>query len=170
MARHTVIRGGRSARRLTNWFASADDTDFTAIAAGAAILDQSFTGAIVAENAPFTIIRTVGQVAVQSDQVAAVEAGVVGFGGMVVQESARAGGVGNIPTPITEMGDEAFFLYQLAHYSGGPVEGQPIRVYSFDSRAARKVESGSAIVFTAENATNVGAIYSFWFRMLVKVH
>ena len=169
-------RGGgvvvsRGPRRQTLWIGSADDTAFTGLAAATALLDQSFTGVQVSGFAPFTVTRTVGLLAVRSDQEAALEAGMMALGCMVVREPARVIGVTAIPTPLAENLDDGWFVYQLGGWSGGANEGAPIRTYAFDSKAQRKVSDGDALVWVVENQ-NAGFAcdYQFRFRMLIKVH
>jgi len=51
------------------------------------------------------------------------------------------------------------------------VNGAPVSVFNFDSRGARKVEQGDAIVFTLENSDGAfGFEYWLQFRMLIKLH
>ncbi len=96
------------------------------------------------------------------------------IGGMVVQETARAAGIASLPTPISEEFDDQFFLYQgffagANSSAGTQIDG--IRVYPFDSKAQRRVESGQAVVFTVENASaGAGLFYTWKFRMLIKLH
>jgi len=159
------------ARRQTEWLGSAGFTVATAIAAATRILDQSFTGAQVSAITPFTIIRTVGTIYVRGDQVAADEFAMLGYGGMIVRESARAAGAGSIPTPITEIPDDGWFLFGTAAAASGPISGAPVHVYHFDSRASRKVQDGQAIVFTVENSDGAFGLEYWWnFRILVKTH
>ena len=159
------------ARRQTQWLGSADFSTWTALAASTVILDQALTGAQVASIVPFTVVRMVGQLAVKSDQVAATEEATMGAGAMIVREPARIGGIGNVPTPISEMDDDGWFFYQLGSASADAVGGAPVSVYDFDSHGQRKVEDGDAIVWTVENADAAnGLLYSFWFRLLFKVH
>ncbi len=172
MARRSAVGTFRAQqRRQTEWIGSADFTGFTTLGVGSVVLDQNLTGAQVSAISPFTIVRTVGLFAIKSDQVVAAEEGMAATGAMVVQEAARVAGVASIPTPIAEIGDDAWFSFQLGAWSGGPIEGGPVRTYHFDSRAQRKVEDGDAVVWTVENSDGAFALqYSLWFRMLIKVH
>jgi len=169
MAHRQFARSGQ--RRATEWLASADQTSAQDLAASTVAIDQALTGAQVSAISPFTITRTVGMVAVAGDQVAALEFPLMAIGAMVVRETARAGGVGNVPTPITEEGDDGWFLYLTAAASSGTLNGAPASIFQFDSRAQRKVEDGDAVVWTVENSDSAAAI-SYWlkFRMLIKVH
>ena len=129
MAHRRSTSFARGPRRKTMWIGSADETGWTSLAAATVILDQAFTGAQVSAFAPFTIVRSVGQLAVKGDQFAADEQATMAMGGMVVREAARVGGVGNVPTPITEILDDGWFLYQIASASSSGVTGQPQSVY-----------------------------------------
>ena len=174
MARGHVVLPRRGQRRATTWIPSADSTDIQALAAGGVVLDQDFSGAQVDATGPFTITRTVGYIAVATDQAAATEFPFGAVGCMVVQEVARVGGVGNVPTPISEEGDDQWFVYQGFATGGIFVTGgmAPFQyVFPFDSRAQRKVEEGQAIVWTVENASATdGLNYILKFRMLIKRH
>jgi len=166
----------RAPRRATEWVASADIDVGTQLNGTAGVLDQSLTGAQVSLLAPFTIVRTVGFVAVKSDQVAATESFIGALGALVVTESARVAGVASIPTPVTEMSDEMWFLFQ--GFQGGieflDATGTQngYRIFHFDSKAQRKVQDGEAIVFMLENGAASGVGLQFWlqFRMLLKTH
>ena len=109
--------------------------------------------------------------AVRTDDDTAAEVGVCAVGSMVVREPARVAGIASLPTPLAENVDDGWYVYQLGGWSGGPIEGEPIRTYQFDSRAQRKVEDGDALVWTLENQSAVfGLSYMLRFRMLIKVH
>ena len=180
MADRVVRRRGaaiisRGPRRKTIWVASADVSATTALAAGAAILDQSLTGAQVSSFGPFTIVRTVGMLLVNSDQIAAGESPFGAFGGVVVSEQARAAGVVSIPTPITEEDSDLWFVYQtfMTNVGFGDATGfaNTANVFAFDSRAQRKVQDGDAVCFLLENASAAhGVDFILKFRMLLKVH
>jgi len=172
MARHFPRGAGMArSRRQTFWIGSANFNAFRNLALNGVAVDQDLLGAVAGALSPFTITRTVGFLALKSDQVAAAEEGTFAVGGMVVKETARAAGVASLPTPIIEMDDDGWFLYQQGSFSGGPIEGAPVRNFAFDSRAQRKVEDGDAVVFMVENASAAaGCDYDFWFRMLIKLH
>ena len=112
---------------------------------------------------------------VRSDQQAATEDpfGAVGFA--VVTEQARAAGAGSLPAPISAEGSDAFFMYQ--HIYAGIRFGTAVglaheaRVFEFDSRAMRKVETSDAIVMLIENASALHAmVYILKYRILIKLH
>ncbi len=163
----------RGQRRATEWIGSADSTAVSSLAAGAGVLNQSF--AFSAE--PATVVRTRGSLWVASDQVAATEEPFGALGFIVVRDAAFSAGVASIPTPITEEGDDGWFLWQafLASFQagGGTYTGdvnQYVR-YDFDSKAQRKVQDGDTVVVMLENASSTaGLSYFIKFRMLVKLH
>ena len=84
--------GLRGQRRATEWFASANVTGVTTLAAASFLFSQSLTAAELAKR-PFTVTRTVGSIWVRSDQVANTEDpfGAIGF--RVVSEKAIATGL-----------------------------------------------------------------------------
>ena len=154
--------------RQTVWIGSNNSNTFGTLAANGVVIDQSL---VAVGLAPFTITRTVGVLVVKSDQVAAAEEGTVGLGAMLVREPALAIGITAVPTPLIEMDDDGWFLFQMGSFSGGPIEGAPVRSYPFDSRAQRKVVDGDAVIWTLENASaTAGCEYDLWFRMLIKLH
>ncbi len=159
----------RSPARLTEWFGSADITAMTALPAASFVFDQSLTTAEKAKR-PFTITRVVGVVFAQSDQVGAQEDpfGAVGF--MVVSEKASTLGATALPDPITEESSDEWFAYQYWGTNGGPIAGQPMAAFPFDSRGQRKVGDGEDVVIMVANANAAhGAQFRVKFRMLVKL-
>ena len=162
-------------RRKTFWLSSADSVGTQGLAAGAVVLDQSFTEAQSSAFAPFTIVRTIGWFALRPDQNAADEDPFGAVGSMVVKGTALTAGIGSVPTPITEEADDGWFVYQafIAGVMFGDSTGfaDLTKVFHFDSKAQRKVEDGDAIVWTVENASSShGLEYALKFRMLIKLH
>ncbi len=161
-------------KRKTFWVASGDITGGTALAAGAAILDQSITWSD--ELGPATIVRTRGTLWVSVDQIAATEEpfGAIGFS--VVKNAAAVAGVASVPTPITEESDDSFFLWQafcasIRLSSAVGITFPSFERYDLDSKAQRKIQQGDTIVATLENANaTAGLIYILKFRMLIKTN
>ena len=161
---------GRAERRKSEWVASVDATQTSALAAGAAVLDQT-----LAQLEPVTILRTRGLLFISSDQVASNEEQFGALGMAVVSTPAATAGVASIPTPITEEFSDLWFLY--AYFAtansvgGGAGTGVPVTngmVFPFDSKAQRKVVSDESIVVTLENASAAfGLEYLIKFRMLL---
>ena len=107
--RRTFMRGG-VARRESSWFFFAPaQTTFTATGG---TLVYTFNAAALALR-PFTIVRTHFYVAIESDQIVASEIEVGGWSMGVVTEQATAVGVSAVPTPITDLGSDEFFVHQL---------------------------------------------------------
>jgi len=158
-------------RRLTEWGGSADVTTSTVLAAATAVLDQSFSQAILSEIVPATIVRVRGELWVASDQASASEEPFGALGFAVVQQPANAAGVGSIPTPIAEELDDVWFVYQAFQTYFATGQGVVWQRYSFESKAMRKLEDGDAIVIVLENAhATMGLEYILKFRTLFKLH
>ena len=162
----------RGPRRETIWTSSADITITTPIAAGGISFLSSLNAAALALR-PFTILRTRGIFSLISDQVSAAEAPFGAMGIAVVSDQASAAGLASLPSPIIEESSDLWFVYQfgaaeMSVLTSGMNQAQ---VYSFDSRAMRKVEDGEDIVVMVENASSLhGFNFIVKFRMLYKLH
>ncbi len=114
MARNRVVRrsfrgGSRSPGRLTDWFGFPFATDSTVLAASSFVIAGSLAAGGLAKR-PFTITRTIGTFAIYSDQAGALEHPFAALGGMVVSEKAVATGATAVPDPVTQVGDDEWFL------------------------------------------------------------
>jgi len=158
-------------RRATQWLQSAIDTGSTSLAAGAAVLDQSFA---FGEKA--TIVRTRGRLWVKSDQIASTEEPFGAIGLAVVTDQAFAIGVTAVPTPITDASSDNWFLWepwQASMVAATQVgfSGDSWTGYELDSKAMRKVDDGDTVVVVLENTSGAhGCEFIVTFRMLVKLH
>ena len=175
MARNRVVRrssgsGRRSTGRLTEWFADPFGVDSIVLPLSSFIIHSSLTAAGLAKR-PFTITRTVGVLAVYSDQAGAVEHPFGALGGMVVSEKAVTTGATAVPDPVTEASSDEWFLYQsFAGPQSTNIAGGGPMIYQFDSRAQRKVQDGEDFVLVIANANNVDGIrYVLQTRFLVKL-
>ena len=163
-------------RRGTAWLGSAIATDTSTLAAGAVVLDQSFTGAQSQAKGDFTIVRTRGLLSVASDQSIATEEPFGALGFMVIREAARVIGVTAIARAYDDAKDDGWFVHQ--YWRAACRVGTDIGFqggsswwthYVIDSKAMRKVESTDAIAIVLENSDAVGGIvYLLDFRILVK--
>jgi len=100
-----------------------------------------------------TIRRTRGRFYVGAD-VGILENQLGAWGGMVVTDIAAAAGAASLPGPITEANDDGWFMWEgFTQESISNTGGLPAFVYEFDSKAMRRVEEGSQIVFMVENAS-----------------
>ena len=174
MARRVMRRSSgfrRSPGRLTEWFGTTLLSDWIAVAANTFQVVVVQTSAELAKR-PFTITRTVGELAVQSDQNAAVEVPFGVFGGIVISDKAAATGVTAIPDPTTEVSSDEWFVYTPWHCEGSASTnvGRPIERYAIDSRGQRKVEDGEQYTFMIGNASAAdGALFQVNLRLLVKL-
>ena len=141
---------------------------FTTLAAGTQLL----IGGFVPGAGDATILRTVGMLAVTSDQGASVEDQIGAFGIILVSDTAFAVGVTAIPDPITAQDDDGWFVYQAFCQQGdASVTSSLPRIYNFDSGAKRIVQSeGTSIAFTIVNVSGShGLRFCLNFRMLAQL-
>ena len=170
MARKQFVRR-ESVRRLTSWF------QFQPIEAtmtgGGGTLYFTLNAAALALR-PFTIVRTHFEFALRSDQAAAIELQTAGVGMAVVSDQASAIGVSAIPTPITDMAFDLWFLHTIlmADESSLTDRTRPATYRSVDSKAMRKVDIGQDLVIVGEldATTSAGLILKMSGRILVKVN
>jgi len=111
------------------------------------------------------------ELALRSDQAAAIELQVGAMGIAVVSDQAVAVGVTAVPTPITDMASNLWLLHQLifADESNLTDRTRPQAAVSIDSKAMRKVEVGQDIVLALEvSAIGGGAQFTVGGRMLIK--
>ncbi len=172
MARRRDFARGAAAisrRRETLWF-DFQPTAFTMTAAGGTLIFNLNAAALALR--PFTIVRTHLEIALRSDQAAAIETQTAALALAVVSDQASAIGVTALPTPITDMGSDLWFLYQLmfADESNLTDRTRNGQFYSVDSKAMRKVEDGQDIVMVAEQAITNGVEVSVGGRLLIKLH
>ena len=150
------IRRGGVMRRETLWISQAILN--TSLAGSGTAINLAAMSAAVLELTPFTIVRTRGLLYMRSDQLAAAETVQAAYGHTVVADTAAAIGVTAIPTPVTDAGNDLWFVYQYMfghlQFGDGTGFGDPGRVYEFDSRGMRKVEDGQTSVVTLETSAN----------------
>ncbi len=160
----------KSPGRLTEWFPVQPGE--IALGGASFVVTNSLNAAGLAKR-PFTITRTVGLLAVRSDQVVATELPFGALGLIVVSEKASTTGATAIPDPITEQGSDEWFAYQAWAADGAQNvgAGQRLSQYSIDSRAQRKVQDGEDIVVVMANgaAAAEGCIFVLNLRILVKL-
>ncbi len=175
MARKSgFVRRGNIMRRETRWF-GITATNTVLAAASTAVLFSGLTAELLALR-PFTIIRSRGVLAADSDQAAATEFYHVSMGVAVVSDQALAIGVTAVPTPATDRASDLFFVYEevlgkLSIASVASIVEPTFQTHYWDSKAMRKVEEGQDIAFTIETeATSNGATVKKAGRMLIKLH
>ena len=96
--------------RETAWL-FVDTVESTMAGAPTAVLANSLNASALALR-PFTIVRTRGVFFVNSDQIVANESYGADRGYAVVSDQAAAIGVTAVPTPLTDMGSDLFFVYE----------------------------------------------------------
>jgi len=169
--RRDFVRGAAaiSNRRQTTWFQYSPA--IATMTAPGGTLFFSLNAAALALR-PFTVVRSHFHIGLRSDQAAAIEEQIAGVGLAVVSDEAVAVGVTAVPTPITEMGSDLWFVHQLIYASESRVvdktrEGQYI---SIDSKAMRKVGVGQDIVLVVEMsaASTGGMVITVGGRQLIK--
>ena len=154
-------RNSRSSRfqnqRVRNraWTGSFE-TALVSIPANSAVLLSGF----VPQNPgiDLTILRTVGEIFVSSDNAAASETQVGAVGMIIVTDDAFAVGITAIPDPVASVFDDGWFMFQsfaqkttfLSSIGFNDPSGMK---YSYDSKAKRILEgAGKTIVIVAANA------------------
>jgi len=154
---------------LTEWASTSADTSFIALAAAASVISASFTS-----GDPETLIRAVGLLSVQSDQVAAAERPFGAIGLAVVSDQAFAIGVTAVPTPYTDAASDlwAMHAYWAAPMAFGDATGfaNIATEVRFDSKAMRKISPDQTLVLVVENGNTAhGCFFRLDARILSKV-
>ncbi len=168
MARRTRVAHPRGARRKSLWLQFAPSRA-TLSAAGGTLFATLNAAALALE--PFTIVRTRFMLYMQSDQSAAVEDQVAGFGIAVVTSQAAAAGVGSIPTPITDLGSSQFFVHTLLAAGQRTAADKSGIVMQVDSKAMRKVENQDDVAIVGEfSADGAGLQLTVGGRILIKLN
>ncbi len=165
--RHVVARRSQS---QTIWL-GFEPVSTTMTAVGGTIIFSLNASALALR--PFTVLRTHYSFFVKSDQAAANENQVGALGMAVVSDEAFAAGVASVPTPITSIGSDLWFVHQL--YWANAIDltdnAKPGVQYVIDSKAMRRVDQGQDLLVISElSALGGGTILLNGGRMLVKVH
>ncbi len=124
-------------------------------------------------NIDETLLRVVGGLALQSDQVAANEDQVGAFGMIVVTSQALAAGVASMPGPFTD-GASDWFMYQpllatITVLTAVGIEAQMATYFAINNKAKRIVSEGYAIALIAENGGTNGFRLTHNLRVLSMV-
>jgi len=169
MARRPRVHRGRSPGK-TSWV-SLQVTNIS--------LDTNATALILAQSAdldikrPFTILRTHLFLSVGSDQSAADEVQFGAVGMCVVADQASAIGITAVPTPITDLGSDLFFLHQFfasdfALATAIGIAGTR-KIFEISSKAMRKVNDDQEAILVGEVASiSNGVNIQLGGRMLIK--
>jgi len=148
---------------------------FTAFTAGGGTILASLDAEELAKR-PFTIIRTHLFWRIQTDQSIASENQFAGLGMCVVSEEAAAVGVTAVPTPITDLGSDLWFVHELManqyQFLSGIGAGN-VGIHSWiDSKAMRKVndDQDALLVGEFDTALSDGFTLIVGGRLLIKEH
>ncbi len=168
--RAIVPRNFKGTRRATDWVASSVETAVTSLAAATAVLDQTLDFA-----EPGTVVRTRGQIMVQTDQDAGTETPFGALGMAIVSDQAAAIGITAVPTPTTDQASDAFFMWQALvapmRFASAVGIHQVAQVFEFDSKAMRKFDENETLIVVVENASSSAAMqFLMQFRQLIKLH
>ena len=167
------FRGGRTTVRRKSLWLFITTTNTSLSSANASALIVSLNAAALALR-PFTIVRTIGELLVVSDQLAAAETFRAAMGFAVVSDQASAIGVTAVPTPITDAGSDLWFTFAASwgrfFFLSASAASVSQNAVPFDSRAMRKVEDGQDVVAVIENEFAAGTTVGMSARMLIKTN
>ena len=176
MARRAFRRGAAAItqKRLTRWIGIAPVSTVVTAVGGTIVFSLAAPELALR---PFTIVRTRLQVAIQSDQAAASELVIAAMGVCVVSDQALAIGVTAVPTPITDIDSDLWFVHQVTYNNfvfgdgTGFIENN-LAQYDVDSKAMRKVQDGQDVAVVAElsGISGGGANLIIGGRMLIKLN
>ncbi len=168
-------RVAASAARRSDWAIGISSTAFTNVPAASTLLLAAVADSTLAASGitPATLIRTRGMYSIKSDQNAAGEVQIGAIGLAVVDERARAAGVGSLATPITNMiSDEWYYIngfaYEVSLNSAVGFDSNSAHMVEVDSRAMRKIDDGQAMVVVVENAGATGFDIAIYLRTMFK--
>ncbi len=142
------------------------------IATSAKVLLGSFT--LTNPGIDVTVLRTIIQMSIRSDQQAASEDQFGALGMVVVTDAALAAGAASISGPITDIGDDGWFIHMMnfdrfSFISAVGTEGV-VSKYSGDFKSKRIVHEGQSIAIMYESApTGDGLVVVAGIRMLAMV-
>ena len=174
--RRSFVRGAAaiSQKRQTVWVQLSPFVS-TIAAASTAVAIFSFNAAALALR-PFTIVRTRASMTMRSDQNAASERFGANFGMAVVSDQAVAIGVTAVPTPVSDLGSDLWFVMEAMY---GTVQVGDATGFDgdfgfhreLDSKAMRRVDLGQDVIAVMETPSfGSSADFTFSGRMLIKLH
>ena len=174
MPRYQRNRGSgtvvRARRRESLWIGLTFAQDTQTAEGG--VIHYALNAAALALR-PFTVVRTYMECMLVSDQAAAIENQACAFGWCVVSDQAFAIGITAVPTPVTDIGSDLFYLNKamFADESNLTDRSKGGSKYSIDSKAMRKVNEDQQPIGVLEMSTAGSGIRFFSAgNMLVKLH
>ena len=150
--RNTFVRNRRVPNR--SWTGIANAT-FTNVPAASKVLLGSFS--LSNPNIDETLLRTIGLLAVKTDQAAQTEQQQGAFGIIVVSDAAIAVGITAIPGPVTDIEDDGWVVYvpiqqNFLLVTGAGFDTAGSVQYHFDMKGKRKTQEGERLALVVENA------------------
>ncbi len=157
---------GRSYRPSTNWSFQAS-TAYAVLAANTKLIVAIFAPTLAQVGE--TVRRSRCTLGIGTDQGAGIEEQIGAFAAGVFSDEAIAAGAASLPDPITQGGDDYWFLYQPFMRKGmdSSAAAPTFTEYMIDSKAMRKVEPGKSVVYMLVNShATHGLEWSVNIRML----
>jgi len=141
----------RGFRPSPSW-AGVASAAYTVLPAASKVLVTSFVPTLT--DVGETVRRTRGHLSVGTDQAAAIEEQIGALGAGVFSDTAIAAGITALPDPITNIGDEFWFVYQPFIRKGmdSSAAAPTFTEYMIDSKAMRKVPPGYSVAIIMANA------------------
>ncbi len=165
----------RGPRRQTEWLSLASPTALSALGAGSKVQFSAGLTTVEIAKLPFTIVKTIGQLYVRSDQDLNSEEAMGALGAAVVSQRATTVGITALPDPVTESEADFWYLFepwaQSIEIDAGTFGSESVTNVRFQSSAQRKIEEGEDIAFIMANASAAfGIRFGVSLRMLIKLH
>ena len=164
----------RAPRRATSWLDLP--AAVTILTSGGGTIVLSLTAAELAKR-PFTIVRTHIELLFSSDQLTADEGQIGAVGMCVVSDQAEAIGVTAVPTPVTDLSSDLWFVHrsminEFAFITAAGFDGNGGSHYTVDSKAMRKVNDDQDVLMVVEidGSLSNGASIRSMGRVLIKEH
>ena len=167
MARRFVRPVGSRLRTRKTWGGFTSGAAWVAVAGS----QSSILGSFVA-GTDVTVLRTRGLLSIRSDQEGIDEEVNGALGLAVVSEDAFGIGVTAVPTPIADIGSDAWLMWMpFSHafrFAAAVGLNEPIQsMFTIDSKAMRKFHADERVVVVIENEPTVGFELNLMVRQLV---
>jgi len=147
----------RRQRPLGTGWARLVETTFTTVPVSSKVLMATLS--LDNPGLTETVIRSRGIISVITDTplAAAPQVQLGAFGIVVINDLALAAGAASIPGPVTDQDDEGWFVWQpigqAIDATGSTAVTAVSKEYHFDSKAARRIETGFGAALMVENAS-----------------
>ena len=161
-----VVRRAPLRRRQSNVSWGGFQVPATVIPVETKLILGSF---ILATQFDETVLRVRGEIMATSDQTALLERAEGALGMIVVSEDAFAAGISAVPGPVSDIGNDGWFLWQAYTTYFDLIQGMTPHFITIDSKAKRIIREGSRIAVVAEGAASPEAtacIVQGYFRVL----